>query len=153
MIFRRARLGDWIEALEIELSDEVAGHGIGATSGGHGYARVTYVGEEGDWLLYEVTLPDYLRVRPAKLGKFAADPDEVSRLVATCMKDNVSLLVHELSLEAIEGALVTALQDLSAVMELDRVECRRQSDGALSTSVVYRIITGEVRMLTTECEF
>lgn len=88
---------------------------------------------EGETLVYHLTLPPGLMVRPVDWRRFAYDHLKVAELVAVCVRDNLRSFSFapwsEDQKEAAETTLTAALGDLGLIFEVVSVRCE-SSEGA-----------------------
>jgi hypothetical protein len=133
------------EAVELFTTNEQgsAGHRPGDSS-----CRIAAT-PEGDTLVYSLTLPQSLMVRPVDWRRFAYDHSKVAELLAVCVRDNFLSLRFapwsEDQRKIAETTLMAALGDLSSIFEVTSVRCENLEGGRLLTTISGSHKNGEVK--------
>lgn len=108
--------------------------------------------------IYNVDIPDYMRVKPPDWREFAYDHKEVERLIQVCVNDNVLTYIFEdlnpSMLKKMDLTLTKALEDLNSIIDLISVKSQVfGSPGKLSVCVIFSHKNGESKDLVIPVEW
>ena len=144
-----------MEPLEI-----VAAHGDVAEAddlfGGETF-QVHDVARSAEALIYHVTIPRHLRVRPPDWRDLAYDHEAVRRCIGVCVTDNCRSFMAE-PIDAhlflkIEKTLYLVRRDLGSIMDLTSVTCEpAQTPGRYVVCVAFEYKHGTSQTLTIEID-
>lgn len=157
MIYRRIKLGDIAECIEIVLEGEPSIQTTSTDLFKYDSIKVSLLEIEGETVIYYVEVPAPLSVKPPDLRRFAYDHKKVESLVVNCINDN-SLgynfeVLNESLLEKLQREIFVALQDLNSVIELLSVECNqnpRSSFSDISVTVEFEQKNGERKVIVVQ---
>lgn len=132
MIIRRIKRGTIIKPIEIIPIETLSQRAVQVMLSSSNAIKIQYIGTDKGDELYDVELPEGLEVKPADLRYMAYDHEQVEKLVAQCVRDNLRAFVcrprDDAFFEDLNATLTEALRDLLTLIDLVSVERHTQEE-------------------------